>query len=171
MVQIEPFTTQSPPDVAEQARALFREYGEFLRSSGGQAFLNFSRLDAEIDGLPAAYTSEQGEVLLAMDQSIAMGCIAYRALLTANDANCCEIKRLFVSPRFRARGLGRRLITTALDRARSNGYQTACLDTEPLAMAAAQQLYRDLGFVEDHERSAESEIRVVFFKKSLEGAS
>ncbi|MDQ2711328.1 MAG: GNAT family N-acetyltransferase [Acidobacteriota bacterium] len=169
MIRIEPITSRSPSNILDQARALFRAYGEFLRISGGHALFCFSRLEEEISDLPAAYTENKGEVLLATAGSLAAGCIAYRSLGSSAHPNSCEIKRLFVSPSFRGQGLGKRLITVALDRAQLNGYRTACLDTEPRSMAGAKQIYLDLGFVEDKERSSKSEGDIVIFlKKTLE---
>ncbi len=167
MIWIEPINTQSAPTTLAQARALFRDYGEFLRLIGGDALLHFSRLEQEISGLPAAYSDKNGEVLLATEGSSAAGCIAYRSFGSAYP-DSCEVKRLFVSPRFRGQGLGKRLVEVALDRARLRGYRSACLDTEPHSMAGARQIYLDLGFVEDEKRSSQSEGGIVIYlKKSL----
>src|SRR5437764_604883 len=100
MLEIAAITPQSSTELLDKVRALFRSYGNFLYSSGGPALFCFSRLEDEIANLPAAYTENGGELLLAFDGADSAGCIAYRSM-TSSDPGCCEIKRLFVNSDFR----------------------------------------------------------------------
>lgn len=59
----------------------------------------------------------------------------------------CEIKRMYVVPAARGRGLGRVLLSALEDAARAMGYRVARLDTGPRQLGV-QKLYRDEGYVE-----------------------
>lgn len=68
------------------------------------------------------------------------GCPAYPC-----PAEWAYIRRLGVAPRFRGRGIGRRLIEMAIQQARVNGEQHLGLHTSTI-MPDARHLYEQLGF-------------------------
>jgi len=95
----------------------------------------------EVAGLPGKYAPPSGALLLAFENETAIGCVALRAL----DAPYAEMKRLYVRANGRGKGVGETLVQALVLRARAAGYAAVRLDTLP-SMAAAQALYRRLGF-------------------------
>jgi GNAT superfamily N-acetyltransferase len=126
------------PAEIEAVRRLFSEYAAELGVD-----LGFQGFAEELTTLPGAYAEPRGVLLLAWADDVPAGCAGVRPL----GADGCELKRLFVRPPYRGRGLARRLSTAALDAARSLGYRRIRLDTLP-GMIEAQRLYRELGFRE-----------------------
>jgi GNAT superfamily N-acetyltransferase len=57
----------------------------------------------------------------------------------------CEIKRMYIAPDARGRGLARRLLVALEDAARELGYETARLDTGP-KQPHAQRTYEAAGY-------------------------
>src|ERR1700740_954494 len=106
MICIVPLEDSSPLTLVQSARAIFKAYGEFVRNTGNHPEFRFDRLDQEILELPDAYSTRNGEVLLAMRRSEEVGCTAYRAAPTPPNPRKCEIKRLLVVPEQRAHGIG-----------------------------------------------------------------
>jgi putative acetyltransferase len=118
-------------DDVDRVRALFREYADDL----GDHARYLVGLDDEVAALPDGY-----EVILLADD---VGCVALKRL----DDGACEMKRLYVRASARGTGAGRALVAAAIEHARGLGYSVMRLDTLP-TMAAAQELYRSLGFEE-----------------------
>lgn len=122
-----------------QARELFQEYAQSLGVN-----LCFQNFEQELAGLPGHYAPPDGRLLLAEYDGQLAGCVA----LHKWDDGICEMKRLYLRPSFRGKGLGRAIAEKIIADASSIGYQRMRLDTiEPL-MKDAVEMYRKLGFRE-----------------------
>jgi putative acetyltransferase len=123
----------------EHVRELFLEYANSLGFS-----LCFQSFDQELAGLPGDYAPPEGRLLLAEYEGQPAGCVALHKL----SDDVCEMKRLYLRPAFRGKGLGRVLAEEILRQAREMGYQRLRLDTVEPAMKDAVGMYRRLGFRE-----------------------
>ncbi|WP_144579290.1 GNAT family N-acetyltransferase [Agrobacterium sp. DE0009] len=122
----------------QQVRALLRDY-----VAQDLVDLSSQNIDAEIAGLPGRYAAPSGTLLLATDRDgTPAGCVAIHKFGDIGDA---EMKRLFVAPTYRGLGLGKRLVTEAIDRAAKMGFTRVVLDTMP-DMKSAIATYEGLGF-------------------------
>jgi len=129
---------ESPAQIA-QARELFLEYAQSLGFS-----LCFQNFDKELAELPGDYAPPDGRLLLAECESRVAGCVALHKL----EAEICEMKRLYLRPQFRGKGLGRVLADRIITEARRIGYRRMRLDTVEPVMGDAVAMYRKIGFHE-----------------------
>jgi putative acetyltransferase len=121
----------------EAVRGLFLEYADSLGFD-----LSFQDFEREVTTLPGDYAPPRGALLIAMNGAIPAGCVALRPW---GDAGTCEMKRLYVRPSLRGRGVGGLLVRRVLDEARARDYRRMRLDTVP-GMDPAIALYRAAGF-------------------------
>ncbi len=125
------------PGQAEVVRKLFCEYAESIGVD-----IEYQGFSAELDSLPGEYGPPSGALLLAGENGVYVGCVALRQL----EDGICEMKRLFVAPAGRGKGLGLQLAKAIIDRAGELGYEKMRLDTLE-TMIEARQLYKGLGFI------------------------
>jgi len=122
-----------------QALELFLEYAKSLGFS-----LCFQNFEQELAGLPGDYCPPEGRLLLAKYEGQLAGCVALHKI---NDS-ICEMKRLYLRPQFRGKGLGRVLADRVIAEARQIGYRFMRLDTVEPVMKDAVAVYRKIGFKE-----------------------
>lgn len=129
-------TVANTPAQISAIRQLLFEYGQarkFDAALGDYA--------TELAKLPGKYIPPDGCLLLATYHDQPAGCIAYRKI----DEGICEIKRMYVSPPFRGKSIGKKLINQLIEQARLANYRLIRLDSHP-NMYIAQTMYQSFGF-------------------------
>jgi GNAT superfamily N-acetyltransferase len=119
-------------------RCLITEYEESLPEDLRHS--DFSRQVADL-------VTHYGEPHAAFVATIAgdpAGCVGLSIL----DAKTAVVKKMYVRPSHRNRGLARVLMAALTERARERGIERLVLDTARERLAAAYALYRSLGFRE-----------------------
>ena len=122
---------------------LVREYTDMIRKEGASVAetLSSQHLDEELKNAEKKYGYPGGRMYLLLVDRNTAGCVA----LTGNDDTYCEIKRLYVKPEYRGRGLSKLLCIKVIEDAKVIGYKYMRLDTFPF-MKSALHLYENLGF-------------------------
>src|SRR3954447_14580846 len=119
------------PEHAEGFRVLV---GDTLREFG---FEPDPALDDDLDDPAAAYAA----LWIALDGETVVGSVALREL----GGGVVQLKRMYLRPDQRGRGLGKQLLALALEWADTEGVKAIRLDTSE-RMVAAQKLYEANGF-------------------------
>ena len=132
-------------DAPDEVGALFAEYTRMLieGDSKFQAYLDIQNYDEELLHLPTKYGRPAGRLYLAYLDGVLAGCIGLRRI----DEENCEMKRLYVRPAFRGKGIAGKLVAQIISEAREIGYRRMLLDTLPF-LQSALKLYRKVGFYE-----------------------
>jgi ribosomal protein S18 acetylase RimI-like enzyme len=127
-----------PAEDLEVIRALFREYAQTLPIA-----LDFQGFDEELKTLPGKYDGPDGRLFVAEVDGVAVGCVALRRF----DDSRGELKRLYVRPDYRHRGIAQALTLTIIREAGMIGYHELVLDTLR-SMTTAIRFYVTMGFHE-----------------------
>lgn len=154
------FQADLPQHIAA-ARELFHEYAQSLNFD-----LTFQKFEEEVESLPGKYVPPMGRLYLADQDGHYAGCVALRPL----EDMTCEMKRLYVRPEYRRKGVGQVLAEIAIQEARRIGYRRLRLDSIEHEMREAVALYRWFGF---HEIAPYTENPVpgaIFMELDLEKA-
>jgi len=120
---------------SDTSRALIQALNAELDALYPEAGANHFRLD------PAEVAPGRGAFLLVRHAGIPVGCGAVRSL----GAGTAELKRMYVVPELRGKGLGRRLVAALEAEARALGVRRLVLETGTRQLAAVA-LYRAMGF-------------------------
>ncbi|MHA7772122.1 GNAT family N-acetyltransferase [Roseibium sp. M-1] len=144
----------------EPVRTLFRAYVDWLGID-----LSYQGFEEELAGLPGKYAAPKGGLFLACDpDGTVLGCVGLRPF--GKDGSC-EMKRLYVLPEGRGRGVGAALVARVVETARQAGYRDMLLDTLP-TMTGAIKLYQAAGFEKISAYYDTPIAETVFFRKDLQ---
>jgi|SRR5215216_1784909 len=131
---------------AQQIRELFWEYLQWgnvkLNEEFGFQFAIAAMLEVDMNTLDK-FMPPKGRVLLGSVAEQLMGIACLKALTDSIG----EVKRMYVRPEARNRGLGRALLNQLLEEAGQIGYERVRLDSGRF-MTEAHKLYRSAGFRE-----------------------
>ena len=129
VVDIVPFEPEHAAGFAALVVDTLREFG----------FEPDAELDGDLDDPAETYAA----LWIALAGGIVVGSTALRDL----GGDAYELKRMYLRSTRRGRGVGKQLLTTALDWARANRGRVVRLDTTE-RMVAARHLYESVGFVQ-----------------------
>lgn len=148
MPMIEIIPTQSGTPL-NQFIALAQEYVTWMIAEIRQQYpeLDINEFASEHDydnmhkKFPGEHTPPDGCLFVAYSDSKPCGCIALARLTST----ICEMRTLFVQPKFRSLGIGKHLAQTSIHESQKLGCSHMRLDTLKF-MTKAQTLYRSFGF-------------------------
>lgn len=126
-----------------EIKEMFTEYTDMLVEGDPEfkKYLDIQNYDAELEHLENKYGMPYGRLFILFCDGKPAGCVGLRKL---DDENC-EIKRLYVKPKFRGRGIGKFLAEEIVKSAEEIGYSHVLLDTLPF-LKTAIGMYERMGF-------------------------
>lgn len=136
-VTIRPVTADDVPAVVSLVSRVLAEFG--LTFGAG------SETDAQLHALPASYARDGGGFWVAVAPDGTLLGTAGVAPVAPGDV---ELRKMYLEPAARGRGLAKRLLAVAVAHARARGARRMVLDTTE-QMTDAQRFYESHGFVRD----------------------
>ena len=130
-------------------RALCRDYRDALLAAGPDTarivdtFYPLAAWEDLLARLHIAHARPRGAILLAEEDGHPLGC----GMLQPLSGGAIEMKRLYVAPGARGRGVARALFAALVAQARADGHRTMHFDTSR-ELTAARAMYAALGCIE-----------------------
>lgn len=147
-----------------ELKELFTEYTDMLIENDPEfkKYLDIQNYDHEIENLEEKYGMPKGRIYIAYCDGEAAGCIAMRKI----DSENCEMKRLYVKPKFRGKHIGSILVERIIEDAKRENYNYMLLDTLPF-LKSAIYMYRKYGFYEIDSYNDSPMDTSIYMKKVL----
>jgi putative acetyltransferase len=121
-------------------------------------------MEDELVQLESFYLDPGFLLLATNDDGERLGCVGARA---TSDVRQCEVRRMFIRPEGRGKGLGRALTDRLIVEAAEAGFTHLVLNTLP-AMSEAICLYESMGFVRCDPYVDEPLEGVLYYSLTLE---
>ncbi|MCK4548678.1 MAG: GNAT family N-acetyltransferase [Candidatus Krumholzibacteria bacterium] len=131
-VTIRPYLPEDGPGVIVVVKASYDAFGYTM---------DFTEFDSDLASIPAVYRDSGGEFWILEEDGLVAGCVG----VTREDAERCELHRLYLLPSHRGRGLGRQLVETVIAWCRENGCREIVLWSD-IKFEAAREVYIRCGF-------------------------
>jgi putative acetyltransferase len=113
----------------------------------------FAIHDPEVGAMSAEYRKPRSAYVVVVDAAGIVVGGGGVAPLAGGDGDVCELKKMYFLEVARGKGLGERVLTELLQRARAFGFSRMYLETLS-GMDAAMKLYRKMGFAPGCRRGA-----------------
>ena len=144
-----------PAEDVQIVKELFWEYLAWANDMNEREFglrLDIAKMLEEDMVNLGKFMPPDGRLLLAQNDDFTAGCVCLKRL----SPSVGEVKRLYLKPVFRGKGMGKMLVGKLLEEAMKIGYEVIRLDSTRY-MNNAHGLYRSFGF-QEIEPYPESEI-------------
>ncbi|MBR5468137.1 MAG: GNAT family N-acetyltransferase [Firmicutes bacterium] len=143
---------------------LFKAYTDMLVEGSPEFknYLNLQNYDEELQHLEDKYGEPEGRLYVGYLDGVLCGCIALRKM----DSENCELKRFYIKPEFRGKGLSKVFLDKIIDDAKDIGYKAMYLDTLPF-LETAIGLYKKKGFEEIESYNGSPMDNLVYLKLEL----
>ncbi|MGW9686554.1 GNAT family N-acetyltransferase [Flagellimonas sp. 2504JD1-5] len=138
------------PEDNEKVAVLIRE----VLLEMGVPKIGSAYADKALDNMYETYNIPRAIYFIAVAAGQIIGCAGI-AQLDNYEGNVCELQKMYVSSEARGMGLGTKLITVCLKKAKEFGFEQCYLETMPY-MKAAQKLYNKNGFEYLEERMGDT---------------
>lgn len=135
-VVIREITPQDNEQIAQVVRRVLVEMGV---PKVGTAYA-----DKALDNMYATYDVPKAIYYVAEQEGRIIGCAGI-AQLDKYEGNVCELQKMYFLEEARGLGLGTKMISICLEKAKEYGFEQCYLETMPY-MKAAQKLYQKNGF-------------------------
>ncbi len=139
------------------AGLLFKEYAVSININ-----LDFQHFNDELEGLKLMYAKPFGGIILSKEGNEMIGCVAIRKL----SSRAGELKRMYIKPSHQNKGIGKILLSKALQLAKECNYDFVKLDTLNY-MLPAIHLYKQAGFYETPAYYHNPIATAIYFEKAL----
>ena len=139
-VIVRPYLPEDHPGVIHAVMASYDTLGYTM---------DFGEFDRDLASIPSTYQDGGGQFWILEDEGLVAGCVG----VTREDAERCELHRLYLLPSHRGRGFGRKLIETVVSWCRENGCREIFLWSD-LKFEAAREVYIRCGFSPTQETRA-----------------